>query len=180
MCINFEFSILSFIIGELSGYLLNNELGKFIMFYSFIQLFEAMIYLDLYPLFFTKMIILNLCCQGLFLFYIKSKYDYRIIILLLIGLFGFYKVLFENINKPIINNCILWNPFMDNKLVLMLTCMYIIIILSLFDVNKTICGYYTLTFLFSLIMSNKCYPGYWCLTSAILAPIFLTLNNTNI
>ena len=50
MCVNLQTSIVAFIIGEICGFILateNNEkraIGIFVMFYSFVQLFEALIY----------------------------------------------------------------------------------------------------------------------------------------
>ena len=82
MCINLQTSIIAFLIGEISGFLLTQKLedkkpaGLFIMFFSLVQLCEAIIYYNYnydVSIFFKRMILINLGFQGLVFFTLMNQ-----------------------------------------------------------------------------------------------------------
>jgi hypothetical protein len=189
MCINAETSLLSFIIGELCGLTLltkNKEkqiLGTFVMFYSLVQLFEYKIYKNENINLNSRLLLLNLGFQGLFLFLLLSKFcevnKIYIIVCALIALYILYKATKKNFKNATIDNCMEWN-FMENDVSFVLLIMYGILIFWMLtnNCNKYFneAGYFFVgTLLISYTLTNKNSPSFWCMSSAILAPIFLLL-----
>ena len=189
MCINFETSLISFLIGEISGYFLtksNNEkkgIGFFVMYYSLIQFIEMFIH-KFNNKNLSKLHLFNLGTQGI-VFFIIMKYILNknfdksyllstgiIAVIILIKIF----FLDHKINK---NKCLDYNLDKHN-ISKVLFIQYLIIFIYLFSsqskiLNKT--GIYffiniIITFLIEnkLKTSNVCIVSYWCLSSAILAP----------
>ena len=81
MCFNYEFSIIAFIVGELSGYKLLTDidpvkkvLGAFIMWISCVQILEALIYKNSKDIY-SKLLVLNLGTQGLFFILALNYFD---------------------------------------------------------------------------------------------------------
>ncbi len=201
MCINYQTSLAAFIIGEITGLILifdqnksNTDyekifIGLFVMFYSLIQFFELMLYLNkdnTENQIYKKMLALNLGFQGLF-FFIVASYVYKInsIYLVICGLVSFVVMLsvFENdIDISLTeSNCLKWN-FLDSKsnIGISLGLMYFIMFLWIFAESNSnyikYIGFILLgTFLFSyfVLSGRPNSPGLWCLTSAISAPLFL-------
>ena len=194
MCINAETSIASFAIGEIAGLLLlaskNNDkkvIGLFIMFYSFVQLFEYNMYKNNNIELNSKLLLLNLGAQGIFLFallnqiaHVKSIY---FIITGIIFAIILYDVFTKKIKNARFNPCIKWD-FMTNKISKLLGIMYITMFFwwfcdkeskNLVFSNKA--KYFFLaTFIFSYLIGDfEKKPSYWCMSSAILAPIMLFL-----
>jgi len=195
MCINAETSMIALSVGQLSGLsllLMSNDkekqiVGLFIMFYSLVQLFEYNIYKNNNTELNTKLLLLNLSTQGLFLFFLLNKITnvksiYFIItgIVLIIIL---YHILTNNIKNANVNKCIKWNfmtPLISGTLVLMYLTMFF---WMFFDKESKKLGFLNSTkyyFLFTyfasvvaskLINNNEKIPSYWCMSSAILAPI---------
>ena len=71
MCINLKTSIGAFLIGTISSLILINSnnkenkfIGNFILFYTFIQLFEALIYNNNLTIY-SRLLLINLGLQGL-------------------------------------------------------------------------------------------------------------------
>jgi hypothetical protein len=195
MCINYQTSLAAFIIGETTGlYLLfskNKEkrcVGLFIIFYSLIQLFELLLYVNkTNNQIYKKMLVLNLGFQGLVFFILLSQiYKVNSIYLIASCLISFIVMLsvFNEIDITFTEaNCLKWN-FLNSIIGLCLAIMYFIMFLWI-AINPT-SNYIKyvglllfLTFIFSYFilydMPNK--PGIWCLSSAITAPLFLLKNN---
>ncbi len=198
MYIDFETSIISFLIGTLSGFILTCKtierqiLGYFVIFYTFIQLFEACIYYtnNTNP-FLTQMIFINLGLQGLIFFLLFNQIfkinKLYLIITVIIAIYTFI-VSFNNQNIQL-TSCLYWS-FNKNYLRQVMIIMYgLMLFWYLFD-NKIkknnkqnidnnfiiISGLFlTSTLIFSyLFLSNmQCSPSMWCLSSAITAPILL-------
>jgi len=195
MCINAETSLISFIIGELCGLLLLTKskekqmIGLFIMFYTFVQLFEYNIYTDNNPELNSRLLLLNLGCQGILFFILMNQIcdiNYLFMILTIITLlFILIKVVNSDFSSASVNTCIKWN-FMDEQISGALTIMYGLLFFW-FYTNKHCdiqyddfinnAGYFfTGTALLSFIISNRPNtPSFWCMSSALLAPIMLLL-----
>ena len=142
MCINYQTSIIAFIIGELAGLgLINTDnqakkaLGIFVIFYTFVQFFEIFIHkfgnnaTDIY----SRLLLLDLGLQGLIFFLCMSKiYAIKYIYITLTALIALY-ILFRStqntFKKATIDNdcnkCLRWN-FIDNNLFIALFTMYTI------------------------------------------------------
>ncbi len=204
MCVNLETSLLSFIIGAGSGFLLTAQtierklIGLFVIFYSLIQLFEACVYWTNDKEknnFYSKLLMLNLGFQGLIFFFLMNQIyfidSFYLILCLGIALFAIYSSFDTNDESVQLDNCIKWN-FLTKDVSLMLGLMYgLILIWFWFDdkkinnsVNKSIdtefilkTGYLlTGTWLFSFFLTKNCNnAGIWCLTSAIVTPVLLLL-----
>ena len=193
MCINFETSIVSFLIGEISGYILtrgNNDkkgIGFFVMYYSLIQFFEIFIHKfgDKTKIL-SNLHLLNLGTQSfaffLFMKYISNKNVENSYLLLsfMIAIITIIKVLTFK-HKIIKEKCLDYNlkndyidkfPFLNYLLI----TIYMLSSDSKY-INKS--GFLLLlTLLCSFILAKirktneECASSYWCNLSAILAPIF--------
>lgn len=192
MCINYQTSVLSFLLGEISGLLLflsdNKEkkrMGLFVMFYSLVQFCELNIYNNTNVMLNSKLLLLNLGLQSLIFFLLFSdiyaiNHNY-IIISSLIGLYIFVEIFNKNFKKSTIDNCIEWN-FLTPKINFVLGISYFLLFFFLYTQNctgKFLCDakkYFTGTILLSyVILNNKNSPSIWCLSSALLAPILVFL-----
>ncbi len=206
MCINAKTSFIALILGELSGLgliLSNNKekqmLGFYVMFYSLIQLFELNIYLSNYVNLNSRLLLLNLGSQGIIFFLLMSKlYKINFIYLFITSIVFFIillNVLKTNFDsgqidkckgKNTISNCIKWN-FLTDKLNYLIYIMYFTMLLwwivnkknikSTNFINKA--AYYfiaTLIIFYTYGNINQKRPGYWCLASALLAPILLIID----
>jgi len=190
MCINLETSIVAFSIGMLSGLKLINStnkesklIGKFIMFYTMVQLFEAMIYYNNKKIF-SMLLLLNLGFQGLFFMLLLNDMipinKMYIIITMSIALFITYKTFHPDFKKATTTECMKWN-FNDTMVQGVLTLMYLIMFIVVIENNNMLdkinkFGFLLfITFILSYSMNgincsmNK--PSVWCLSSAIAAPI---------
>lgn len=194
MCINAETSLASFAIGEIAGLLLlaskNNDkkvIGLFIMFYSLVQLFEYNIYINNNIELNSKLLLLNLGAQGIFLFgllnqiaHVKSIYFIITGIVFAIILYDIFRTKIKNVK---VDPCIKWD-FMTNKISNLLRIMFITMFFwwfcdkeskNLVFSNKAK-YFYLVTFIFSYLIGDfEKKPSYWCMSSAILAPIMLFL-----
>ncbi len=199
MCINYQTSLGALMIGEVTGLILILDqdqintnydkifIGLFVMFYSLIQFFELMIYIN--PVtknqIYKKMLVLNLGFQGL-LFFLIASYIYKInsIYLVMCGLVSFIIMLnvFENnIDINFTNTqCLKWDFLSSSNINVSLGIMYFAMFLWIFtESNSYYIKYIGVillsTFLFSYFLqydkTNS--PGIWCLSSAIAAPLFL-------
>lgn len=196
MCINLETSIIAFSIGMISGIkLINNTnkqfkiIGKFIIFYTMVQLFEAMIYYNntKVP---SMLLLLNLGFQGLFFILLLNDMiplnKIYIIITACIALFICYKTFHPEFKMATTTDGMKWN-FNDSMISSALTIMYSIMFIAVIENNKKLDKINILgillfvTFIISYSMNkipangecniNK--PSIWCLSSAIAAPIML-------
>ena len=196
MCIDAETSLASFIIGEATGLLLilsgkkeKQAIGLYIMFYSFIQLFEYNIYNNNNISLNSNLIIINLAIQGL-LFFIAMKNvceinNNYIYISLFIILCTFFIMIYTKQNDAKIEKCIKWT-FLHNEYKILFSLMYMsMFYLLFFDkcgqnnnfLNKT-GWFFVITYIFSIIigiLSDKAL-SFWCLLSAVAAPILLFVN----
>jgi hypothetical protein len=195
MCINSQTSLAAFIIGELSGLLLlksNNKekkiIGLFVMFYSLVQLMEYFVYKNINVKISSQLLLTILGLQGIVLFLlvntickINNMYTFLSFI---IFIYILYHVFLKNYKSATVEKCIKWN-FMSIDIRILLHVMYFLIFHLLFF-NKCIynniflrnSGYFfLLTFMASFIISktNINAPSFWCMSSAILAPILLIL-----
>lgn len=192
MCINFETSLVSFLLGEISGFILSRHgdekkgIGIFVMYYSLIQLIEMIIHKfgDKSNIL-SKSHLVNLGSQGI-VFFLLMKYisnkdveNYQLYINGIISILILGRVLFfdHKINK---NKCLDYN--LDKyKISKLLFVQYALMLYYLFTnrsekLNKM--AYYfsvniILTFILEKILktNDTCIASYWCLSSAILAPI---------
>jgi hypothetical protein len=194
MCINIKTSIGAFIIGTISGLILNNSnnkenkiLGKFIIFYTLVQLFEGLIYnnnLEIY----SKLLLINLGFQGLVFILLLNDYiplnKIYIYITGLIAVFVFYKAIHPDFIQASITEGMKW-LFYDNiisfALLIMYTIMFICILQNykkLDKINKMgillfITYIISYTIQKSELLCNINRPSMWCLSSTIAAPISL-------
>jgi hypothetical protein len=189
MCVNLQTSIAAFIIGEICGFILateNNEkraIGIFVMFYSFVQLFEALIYYygnDESTLA-SRLLLINLGLQGI-VFFILVNYFIKVnavyfFICGMISLFIIYKATVKDFKSASIESCMKWN-FMDTDISSSLGIMYITVLVSTQISSNTIINntgkYFILTYIFANLFNSNG-PSLWCLSSAITAPILLFL-----
>lgn len=200
MCINFETSISSFIIGLISGIILQlqkdngkKNIGRFVIFFSLIQLFEAIIYKQKNKQkIYSKMILLNLGYQGFMFFYFMSKShhvrkEYKTISLLIAIIINLYVIKlddFVKIDKKFLcidkEGCLTWNFMEDKNINILLGLMYFVMFMWLFtsnDEKNFKIGILLLsTFIFSYCNKNiSNSPSFWCMTSAIISPLFLMI-----
>jgi hypothetical protein len=195
MCINSHTSLIAFIIGELSGLLLlkSNQkekkiIGLFVMFYSLVQLMEYNIYKNNNVKLSSQLLLTILGLQGIILFLLINticKIDGMYIFLsLIISLYIMYKIFSKNYKSATVESCIKWN-FMTIDIKILLQVMYFLIFHLLFF-NKCIfnkiflrqTGYFflgtgILSFMITINKING--PSFWCLSSALLAPILLII-----
>lgn len=194
MCIDSRTSLASFGIGEIAGLLLlaskNNDkkvIGLFIMFYSLVQLFEYNIYKNNNIELNSKLLLLNLGAQGIFLFgllnqiaHVKSIYFIITGIVFAIILYDVFRTKIKNAR---VDPCIKWD-FMTNKISKLLGLMYITMFFWWFcdkdsanlHFSNKVKYFYLATFIFSYLIGDfEKKPSYWCMSSAILAPIMLFL-----
>lgn len=199
MCINFETSISSFIIGLISGIILklqNSEkknIGKFVIFFSLIQLFEAIIYKQKNKQkIYSKLILLNLGYQGFIFFHFMSKShyvkkEYKTISLLIATIMTLYVIKlddFVKIDKKLScidkEGCLTWNFMEDKNIRNLLGLMYFIMFMwiftsndeKLFKIGILLLSTYIFSY-FNKNISNS--PSFWCMTSAIISPIFIMI-----
>jgi hypothetical protein len=195
MCINLKTSISAFLIGGISSLVLiksnnkeNISIGKFILFYTFIQLFEALIYYNNLTIY-SRLLLLNLGLQGLVFMiqlnnYIPINKNY-IYICAIISIFITYKSLQTNFKKASTQGCMKWN-FFDNTIINVLYIMYGMIFISIYHYSDKLNNINKLGLLFILTASISIYiskmksllcsinkPSIWCLSSALIAPIML-------
>ena len=191
MCFNYKASVISFMIGMISGLLLiMNELekkviGYFILFYTLVQLLEAIMYYygNNTPIIYSKLLLINLGLQGL-IFFLLVNYIYKIPdIYFYLSLFISFYIIIEtfqsNFKKVTIDPKINWN-FMNLNVSIFLAIMYFLMFYWLFNnqENIKINNFGKLlftTFLISYLIPNKNenHPSIWCISSAIVAPISL-------
>lgn len=187
MCINLQTSIIAFIIGEISGFILANEnnerraLGLFIMFISFVQLCEFFLYYygEDKTTIISRILLIILGLQGIIFFTLFNFYiNINIVYFLICGIIFFiiaYKAISKDFKVANSKTCMKWN-FLDNNTYYLLTIMYIIMFTySILSSNKTLnisAKYFILTYLLSFLISGDG-PSLWCLSSAVIAPILL-------
>jgi hypothetical protein len=196
MCINFKTSIGAFAVGTIAGLILvtsgNKEkiaIGTFVIFYTFVQLCEALIYTNNLEIY-SKLLLLNLGFHGLvftiLLNTITPIHKFFIYAFVFIAAFTLYKILQPDFKKATIEGGMKWN-FKDNFTDVVLTIMYTLMFLVVyfyrnkFDiVNKFAILLLVLSLTSRLIMTlypnlicgnNK--PSIWCLASAVASPIML-------
>lgn len=196
MCFNFEASIIAFIIGEASGYLLlqsNKPIykacGLFVMWYSLVQLSEAFIYKNYNVKLSSQMLMINLFAQGLVLVSLLHKYDLidsKLILALMVlifiyGLFQVNKSSFKS--AELTKNClscknIKWlflNRIDKYVLLVMYSLIFYVTLTSNNDLNK-IGMYFLFTLIASYLFSSKNSPSVWCYSSALVAPYLVYLS----
>lgn len=190
MCISFEASMLAYTIGLVSGALLflQNKpvfkvFGLFIIFYSHIQLLEALIYKN-NRILWSKLLLANLSLQGFILLCLFKYYNIAnnlfINIMLgatfLLALYGINKSIFlkKSEKSSVCKSGIYW-PFEQKFLALM----YLLMFSSMIFIKNKVINYIGLFFLITYILSRivssmnvfENTPGLWCWFSAITAPI---------
>lgn len=200
MCINFETSISSFIIGLISGIILQlqkdngkKNIGRFVMFFSLIQIFEAIIYKQKNrQKIYSKMILLNLGFQGFIFFHFMSKSynvkkEYKTISLLIAIIMTLYVLKlddFVKIDKKFScidkDGCLTWNFMEDKNIINLLGLMYFVMFLwcftsgdeKIFKIGMLLLSTYVFSY-YTKNISNS--PSFWCMTSAIISPLFIMI-----
>ena len=201
MCVNFQTSLMAFVLGEITGLILifdqddtktNYEkifIGLFVMFYTMIQFFELKIYLNKENnQIYKNLLSLNLGFQGLVFFLIASfiyKINYIYLIICLLVSFIIMLNVFQNGTKISLtqNNCLRWDFLTyESDMNMSLGIMYFTMFLWIFVESNSkylkYVGFILLgTFIFSyyVLSGKENSPGLWCLSSAISAPLFLLL-----
>ena len=204
MCINLKTSIGAFLIGTISSLILINSnnkenkfIGNFILFYTFIQLFEALIYNNNLTIY-SRLLLINLGLQGLVFmlllnYYITPINKIYIYICAFISIFVTFKALQPDFKKATTEGGMKWNfnikPLFGTifDISYILTIMYVIMIIAVVNYNNKLNNIIKLSFLLltayvisiyvmqfnkELVCSrNK--PSIWCLSSAIVSPIML-------
>lgn len=198
MCVNIQTSIFAFLVGIISGLILLSKskekkaLGYFIIFYSFVQFFEANIYYNNSSIF-SRLLLINLGLQGLILFSLFNKVyeidNYYFIFTGIIAFFIIFKALNNNFKDATIGNCVKWN-FLDKTTITILAIMYFLMFywsisgkklkknnsnIDEMFINKAFVLYLTTLIISSLIPNKSQRPGIWCLLSAITAPALILI-----
>ena len=197
MCVSFEASVIAFMIGEVSGYLLFQSkniiykaFGLFVMWYSLVQLAEAFIYKNYNVMLASKLLLFNLFTQGVVLALLLHRYniaDSKLILILmsLIAVYGTYKICQSNFESAIISrdssSCgkMEW-PFIKGNNGKVLIAMYSLLLYMLLthenrqinDIGK----YFLATLILSYIIPMKNSPSVWCYSSALVAPYLVYLS----
>jgi len=200
MCVNLQTSIIAYLIGTISSLLLiqnnnkeKNILGYFILFYTCVQLFEALIYYNNKTIY-SRLLLINLGLQGLVLVLLLNNYitinNNYIYIFTIISLYITYRALQSNFQKATVNSTssMIWNFFLDKNINLILNIMYILAFIVIYHYKNQfnyINKFFILLLLTHIISFNidkinpflcKNYkPSMWCLSSALIAPIALFL-----
>ena len=198
MCINLYTSIIAYSIGTISSLLLINNnnkekrmIGYFILFYTIVQLLEALIYKNNKDIY-SKLLLINLGLQGLVFILLLNNYipvnNNYIYAFSIIALCITYIAIHPNFSKATTKNGMKWN-FINDDIQKIFTIMYVLILISTYHYSKKL-NYInklilllTLTYIISfninifypklLCKSNE--PSIWCLSSAIVAPIMLII-----
>ena len=178
MCINYETSLASFLIGELSGLALilfncsetdtksidyeKIFIGLFVMFYTMIQFFELRIYqTNNSDMISKKLLLLNLGFQGL-LFFVLMSLLYKIngIYIWICGLVSFIIVIetifgFDSQDIELSESkCLKWNFMKNDKISLSLGLMYLTMFFWIFvEPNSNFIKYIGFVLLFTLVLS---------------------------
>lgn len=200
MCFNYKASIISLSIGVISGLLLIRDkpekraIGLFIIFYSLVQLLEAIMYYygNDTPEIYSKLLLINLGAQGL-IFFILLNYIYKIpniyfYLALFISFYTILETMQSDFKKITLTPTIQWN-FMNLNVGVLLTIMYVIqfhwvyhdkeprlinidnnLIINFF---KLLLATYVISWTLPKNTANR--PSIWCISSAIIAPITLFL-----
>jgi hypothetical protein len=194
MCINYETSILSFLIGNIYGWKLYTSnikeqkvIGLFSMFISIIQLIEAIIYISNNKNYknLNRLLAIFLGLQGFFIYFIHDKYFNDKNILYYITLLISLIIIIISLNKQFNSgekkyNCVDWNFLNNHKIISdLLYVMYgsIYILLSRNKIYNIYSLFLIITYIFSyFIKPIKNTPSMWCLSSALVTPIYYYLN----
>jgi len=198
MCINIYASTIAYLIGTITSiFLINNKnkekivIGYFILFYTIIQLLEALIYKNNKEIY-SRLLLINLGLQGLVFILLLNNYitvniNY-IFILSIIAIYFIYKSLQPNFKKATINKGMQWN-FVSDDLGKIFTIMYAITFLSAYHYTNKLnyINKFGLLVLLTYIISFHIYkinpklscsnnkPSIWCLSSALIAPVMLMI-----
>lgn len=200
MCFNYEASIISFIIGIFSGLLLirkkpeQRAIGFFILFYTLVQLLEAIMYYygNNTPDIYSKLLLINLGLQGL-VFFLSLNYIYKIpniylYLSLFISIYLIFETMQNDFKKITLEPTINWN-FMNLNVSILLIIMYFLMFYWLYNDKKNrinnidnnlINNFGKLLFITCLISyllpkKDANHPSIWCISSAFIAPIALFL-----
>ena len=190
MCINLTTSIIAFLIGEISAFILtrfNNEkraIGIFIMFYSLVQLCEALIYYNMGSSKIVKnisrVLLIDLGLQGT-VFFTAINYFFKVnpiyfIICGFISLYAIWTAFSDKFTGVSYGKCLKWN-FMTPDIVMLFRIMYLLLffwaITSPSYIFKIFALLLAITYIVSNIFHDNNSPSMWCLTSAIVAPIVI-------
>ena len=196
MCINLETSIISFLIGTLSGtYLILKDkvspekkvIGYFMICISLVQLLEAGLYFFNQKSYNVLIRLLAICLglQGFVIYYFSKK-----MLKVKISNVLYYVVMFISIAITIIalnsnfsidkkSKCLNWNFINNNKYISdLLFIMYLLISILLLK-TKTFRLYgfmLAITYIVSYTMKPlKNSPSAWCLSSAVISPLMILL-----
>lgn len=200
MCFNYKASLLSLTIGMISGLLLimnkpeKRAIGIFILFYTLVQLLEAIMYNygNNTPEIYSKLLLINLGLQGL-VFFLSLNYIYKIpriylYLSLFISLYIVLETMQNDFKKININPTINWN-FMNLNVSIFLIIMYFLMFYWLYynkelrqvNTNSQLVENFgkllfaTCMISYMLPKTNANHSSIWCISSALIAPITLFL-----
>jgi hypothetical protein len=189
MCISLEVSVASFLIGTLSAaYLYRSDkpfakaFAVFMLFYTMIQLFEALLYWQGPSTTWSTLLLVNLALQGV-VFFGAMKYfdekklpdrDHGFIVSCLLATMILFVTSSDEVQATV-GSGICWK-FLDNEAVKrLLSLMYVVIFLSLFRASDEVADKIAVLYIFTYILSRSLNleksPSYWCWLSALAAPV---------
>lgn len=191
MCINLFTSTIAYLIGTTTGLILihnrNKEkrlIGYFILFYTLVQLFEALIYYSNKKIY-SRLLLINLGLQGLVFILLLNNYvpvnKVYIYILATISIYLMYKSIQPKFLKATTDNGMKWN-FIKYDNYILLSIMYTLSFLLVYLYSNKLnyfnkLGFFLLlTYVISYYVNISCSPSkpsIWCLSSALVAPIML-------
>lgn len=183
MCFNFNASMIAFTIGEVTGALLTRSrtqeyrnIGYVVMFFTLIQLLEALIYKHVLPMRLLSFLIqLNLGALGLFFFALIQPWGFYFWSCLAISVFVAVDALTDS-RTVTLTPKLKWN--MSPSAAWMITLMYVLLFSFCLLTPKynitayVILGMYVLSSVIAYF-SKKYSPSLWCLFSSIGSPFLL-------
>ncbi len=181
MCISFNASILAFLVGEISGFMLTQHklphkrpIGWFIMFFSLIQLLDALVYKGIDPHgLVSKLLLLNLGLQGTVFFMLMKEYNSYLYISILCSLMILYNITNPHFKKNKVLTCVNW--FYDDVARYTLCIIYPLVLFYLIQTpvyrNLGLISAAIMLILF-LLKPKETFPSIWCLVSTFVAPFY--------
>jgi hypothetical protein len=191
MCVDETTSLISFLVGEISGILLlgmgeeKQLLGFFVMFYTMVQYHEYNMYRRRNYHINTNLLLLNLSMQGLVFFLLVNRLCDLNSLYIYISIFIIVLVVLMMCEDDVSNEmdsgpstCLTWN-FITPRISVLLTIMYLVIFYWIFTQTKsslfTNAGYLFITIAMVSYIFHPNGPSAWCMSSALASPVFLLL-----
>jgi hypothetical protein len=184
MCFNFHASLAAFLIGETTGLLLAQSydrtyrnIGLFVMFFTLVQLLEALVYKGGPLRLLSLLLQTNLGAQGLVFFALVQPWSLSFWICLGISLFVTLDA-FRGKHFITMNGQLRWNmtPPVEWALRLMFLLIFVFSLRTPAYklASQVILGMLVVSYVFGFFYKRN-NPSLWCLASAIGSPVLLFL-----